>query len=119
MHRRRWTLTEAGLRVEDYIGGRGRHALVLRWHLRRLQLRLAGAGATVTTPAGEFRVTVSATGPITLAAGTGPVAEGFARTVEAPVLVCRVDVILPVQISTSWQQTSRPGPGPLGRRRWP
>ena len=116
VHRRRWMLTEAGLRVEDYIGGRGRHALVLRWHLAPgSQLRLAGAGATVTTPAGEFRVIVSATGPITLAAGTGPVAEGFARTVQAPVLVCRVDTILPVQISTSWQQTSRPGSGPAER----
>ena len=69
----------------------------------------------MTTPAGEFRVIVSATGPITLAAGTGPVAEGFARTVQAPVLVCRVNAILPVQISTSWQQTSGPGSGPAGR----
>lgn len=116
VHRRRWMLTEAGLRVEDYIAGRGRHAVVLRWHLAPgSQLRLAGAGATVTTPAGEFRVIVSATGPITLAAGTGPVAEGFARTVQAPVLVCRVDTTLPVQISTSWQQTSRPGSGPAER----
>ena len=104
VHRRRWMLTEAGLRVEDYVTGRGRHALVLRWHLAPgSALRLAGAGALVTTPAGEFRVIVSATGPITLAAETGKVAEGFGRTVEAPVLACRVHTVLPVQISTSWQ----------------
>jgi hypothetical protein len=116
IHRRRWQLTEAGLRVEDYVTGRGRHMLVLRWHLRPGSgLRLAGAGAVVTTMAGEFRVIVSATGPVTLTAGTGPVAEGFARTVEAPVLACRVDTILPVQISTNWQQTGGPGPRPESR----
>ena len=77
VHRRRWLLTEAGLRVEDYVTGRGEHALVLRWHLApRSGLRLAGAGALVTTPAGEFRVIVSATGPVTLAAETGQVAKG-------------------------------------------
>ena len=70
----------------------------------------------MTTPAGGFRVIVSATGPITLSVGTGQVAEGFARTVQAPVLVCRVHATLPVQISTSWQQASGPGPGPAGRR---
>jgi uncharacterized heparinase superfamily protein len=106
LHRRRWQLTETGLRVEDHVTGRGRHALVLRWHLAPgSELQLTGAGAQVTTRAGEFRVTVSATGPITLTAETGPVAAGFARTVEAPVLVCRGTTVLPVQISTSWQQT--------------
>ena len=108
IHRRRWLLTEAGLRVEDYITGRGRHAIALRWHLvPGAGLRLAGAGAVVTTPAGEFRVIVSATGPITLAVETGQVALGLARTVRAPVLVCRVTTRLPVQISTSWQQAPR------------
>jgi hypothetical protein len=107
VHRRRWLLTEAGLRVEDYITGRGTHALVLRWHLAPgSELLLAGAGAVVTTPAGRFRVTVSATGPIALTAETGPVATGFARTVRAPVLVCRVTTVLPVQISTSWLQVN-------------
>ena len=111
VHRRRWMLTEAGLRVEDYIGGRGRHTLVLRWHLARgAGLRLAGAGAVVTTPAGEFRVIVSATGPIKLAVETAQVALGLARTVAAPVLVCRVTAGLPVQISTSWQQVRGPRP---------
>jgi uncharacterized heparinase superfamily protein len=110
LHRRRWLLTEAGLRVEDYVTGRGRHAIVLRWHLAPgARLRLAGAGAVVTTPAGEFRVIVSATGPIILTAETGQVAEGFARTVEAPVLACRVGAVLPVQISTSWQPIGGPG----------
>jgi hypothetical protein len=107
-------LTEAGLRVEDYVTGRGRHVLVLRWHLAPGSgLRLAGAGAVVTTPAGEFGVIVSATGPIALATETGQVATGFARTVEAPVLTCRVTTKLPVQISTSWQRASVPGPGGL------
>jgi uncharacterized heparinase superfamily protein len=113
-HRRRWMLTEAGLRVEDYVSGRGRHAIVLRWHLAPgAGLRLAGAGAVVTTPAGEFRVIVSATGPITLTAETGQVAVGFARTVAAPMLVCRVTTVMPVQISTSWQQVRGPGPASL------
>ena len=67
----------------------------------------------MTTPAGEFRVIVSATGPLTLTAETGQVAVGFARTVEAPMLVCRVTAVLPVQISTSWQQVRGPGPASL------
>jgi Heparinase II/III-like protein len=118
MHRRRWLLTEAGLRVEDYVTGRGRHALVLRWHLApEAGLRLAGAGAAVTTAAGEFHVIVSATGPITLVAETGQIAVGFARTVEAPVLACRISGILPVQISTSWQQSSGTGTAPTGAAR--
>ncbi|MCW2909981.1 MAG: Heparinase family protein [Actinomycetia bacterium] len=105
VHRRRWMLTETGLRVEDYVTGRGRHAAVVRWHLAPgSELQLNGAGAVVTSPAGEFRVTVSATGPITLATETGQVASGFSRTVGAPVLACRVTTVLPVQISTSWQQ---------------
>jgi hypothetical protein len=113
MHRRRWLLTEAGLRVEDYVTGRGRHVLMLRWHLAPgSELRLAGAGAVVTTPAGEFRVIVSATGPVTLGAGTGPLATGFGRTVVASMLACRVEAALPVQISTSWQWA--PGPGSTG-----
>jgi uncharacterized heparinase superfamily protein len=107
VHRRRWLLTEAGLRVEDYVTGRGRHALVLRWHLSPgSELRLVGAGAVVSSPAGRFRVTLSATGPIVLATETGQVAAGFARTVGAPILVCRVTTVLPVQISTSWLQIS-------------
>ena len=111
MHRRRWMLTEAGLRVEDYVSGRRRHEIVLRWHLAPgAGLRLAGAGAVVTTPAGEFQVIVSATGPITLATETGQVAVGFALTVAAPTLVCRVTTVMPVQISTSWQQVRGPGP---------
>jgi len=113
-HRRRWMLTEAGLRVEDYVSGRRRHTIALRWHLAPgAGLRLAGAGAVVTTPAGEFRVIVSATGPITLAAETGQVAVGFARTVAAPMLVCRVTTVMPVQISTSWQLVRGPGPASL------
>ena len=116
VHRRRWPLTETGLRVEDHVTGRGRHALVAALASRA---RVAAAAdrrrRLVTTAAGEFRVTVSATGPITLAAETGPVAAGFGRTVEAPVLVCRGTTVLPVQISTSWQQTSSDERATTGR----
>ncbi len=121
IHRRRWLLTEAGLRVEDYVTGRGQHALVLRWHLAPgAGLRLAGAGAVVTTPAGEFRVIVSATGPMTLAAETGQVAEGFARTVEAPVLVCRVSTGCRCRSARAGSRSAGPGsrrPRARGRER--
>src|SRR5260370_1258281 len=33
LHRRRWSLTEGGLRVEDLVTGRGRHEIVIRWQL--------------------------------------------------------------------------------------
>ena len=52
---------ETGLRVDDLIGGSGEHAMTVRWHLAPGSgLRLTAGGAVVSTPAGEFRVAVSA-----------------------------------------------------------
>ena len=32
-HRRRWSLTPAGLRVDDLVTGQGQHEVVVHWHL--------------------------------------------------------------------------------------
>jgi uncharacterized heparinase superfamily protein len=104
-HRRHWSLTEPGLQVDDLITGRGRHDVVIRWHLAPgSALRVNEGGAVVTTPAGEFVVTVSATGLVRLAAESGPVAAGFGRSVDAPVLSCSIDAVLPVRVSTGWRR---------------
>jgi len=108
-HRRRWTLTESGLHVDDLVTGKGRHSVMLRWHLAPgSTLQLTAGGAAVGTAAGEFQVGISASGPIALTAETGPVATGFRRTVQAPVLIGRIDAVLPVRISTSWQRCRAP-----------
>jgi uncharacterized heparinase superfamily protein len=107
-HRRRWSLAETGLRVDDLVTGHGLHSVVIRWHLAPgSQLRLVNGGAEVTTSAGEFRVTVMATGsaasgPVRLAADTAPLATGFGRVVEAPLLTAAVETALPVRVSTDW-----------------
>jgi uncharacterized heparinase superfamily protein len=104
-HRRLWSLTEAGLRVDDLITGRGQHVIVIRWHLvPGSAVRLTGHSAVVTTPAGEFRVTVSVTGQPMLAAESSPVATGFCRSIDAPVLSCSIDAALPVRVSTGWRR---------------
>ena len=104
-HHRRWSLTEAGLQVDDLVTGRGRHAIVVRWHLAPgSALRLNEEQAVVTTPAGDFTVTVSATDSAALAAESGPVATGFGRSVDAPVLTCTIDAALPVRVSTAWRR---------------
>ena len=78
--------------------------MTVRWHLAPGSgLRLTAGGAVVSTPAGEFRVAVSASGPVTLTAGSAPVATGFGRTVDAPVLTCHIEAVLPVQITTVWR----------------
>jgi uncharacterized heparinase superfamily protein len=102
-HRRRWSLTERGLRVNDLVTGRGWHAIAIRWHLVPGSImRLDEGEAVLTAPAGEFRVSVCGTGPVTLTAGSGPVATGFGCSIEAPVLTCRIDTVLPVEVSTHW-----------------
>jgi uncharacterized heparinase superfamily protein len=102
-HRRRWSLNDTGLQIDDLVTGRGRHTIVVRWHLAAGSgLRLTAGGAVVTTSAGEFGATVAATGQITLAAGNAPVAAGFGRAVDAPVLTCTVDALLPVRVNTGW-----------------
>jgi hypothetical protein len=67
-------------------------------------VRLTAGEAVVSTPAGEFRVAVSASGPVRLTAGSAPVATGFGRTVDAPVLTGRIRGVLPVRISTVWRR---------------
>ena len=101
-HRRRWSLTEGGLQVDDRILGSGSHTTVVRWHFAPGSvLRLAPGGADVAGPGGrKFRVSVTANAPITLAVESGPVATGFQRTVEAPVFTCTILSNLPQLIST-------------------
>jgi uncharacterized heparinase superfamily protein len=114
-HRRRWSLTEAGLQVDDLVtghrrSGHGRHSIVVRWHLAPgSELRLVEGGAAVTGPAGEFRVSVRATSPVVLSGDSAPVATGFGRTVDAPVLTCRIAAALPVEVSTGWRRSAGRG----------
>ena len=66
-HRRRWSLTEDRLRVDDLISGRGRHEIVIRWQLAAdSAVRIYGGTALVTGPAGAFRVAVEAADPVLL-----------------------------------------------------
>jgi uncharacterized heparinase superfamily protein len=105
-HRRRWSLTEDGLDVDDLVSGRGRHEIAVRWQLAcGSRVRLADGAALVAGPAGTFRVVVSATGPVRLAAETRPVATGFGSTADALMLIGRMDASLPVRISTAWTRT--------------
>ena len=102
-HRRRWLLTEDGLRIEDTVAGRGRHQIAIRWHLPPgSEVRVEDRAALVTGPAGAFRVKVAATDPVRLAVGPGSVAAGFGSTAGAPVLTCRMDTVLPAGAATIW-----------------
>ena len=104
-HRRRWSLAETGLHVDDLVTGQGRHSIVVRWHLAPgSRLRLTTGGAVITTSAGEFRATVTATGQATLAADTAPVAAGFGRSADAAVLTATIHAVLPVRVSTDWRR---------------
>jgi uncharacterized heparinase superfamily protein len=108
VHRRRWSLTSTALRVDDIISGRGRHTVTIRWQLAPgCAVQIAAAGARVTTPAGTFQVAVTATRPVTLAAGSRPVAAGYGVTTAAPVLACRADAVLPVRVTTVWSRAGR------------
>ena len=106
LHRRRWSLTSGGLRVDDMVTGRGRHEIVIRW---QLAVGLSGAGRRrhgASSPARPAlsRVAVAATRPVLLAAETRPVAAGFGSTADAPVLTCRIDAALPVRVTTVWSR---------------
>jgi uncharacterized heparinase superfamily protein len=106
VHRRRWTLTGAGLQVDDEVTGGRRHEVVVRWHLAPgAAVHLQADGAVVSTAAGDFPVSVSASGPVRLGVEPGMVATGFHATSVAPVLTCRIDAVLPVRISTCWRRT--------------
>jgi uncharacterized heparinase superfamily protein len=108
-HRRRWSLTEGRLRVDDLIAGRGRHEIVIRWQLAAdCAVRIDGGAALVTGPAGTFRVAVEATDPVRLTAETRQVAAGFGSTADAPVLTCRMEASIPAWASTIWTRTHRP-----------
>jgi uncharacterized heparinase superfamily protein len=103
-HRRRWSVTSDRLQVDDEVTGDGRHGLVVRWHLAPgSEVWLQRAGALVTTAAAEFSVTVTGTNHFWLGIESVPIAVGYLRTVQAPVLICRLDAILPVRLSTSWR----------------
>ena len=106
VHRRRWTLTGAGLQVDDEVTGGRRHEVVGPLAPRaRTAVQLQADGAVVSTAAGDFPVSVSASGPLRLGVEPGMVATGFQRTAVAPVLTCRIDAGLPVRVSTCWRRT--------------
>jgi uncharacterized heparinase superfamily protein len=110
-HHRRWSLSEHGLRVDDQITGRGRHQVVLRWHVTpSAQVTLRPGGATITTATAAFEVTVTADGQPDLTIIDSPVSAGYGRTVAAPVLVCTLHPELPVRISTVWRGPNPPEP---------
>ena len=113
LHHRRWSLRADELRIDDTMTGRGRHRVVVRWHLAPgARLRLNPGGAIVTTRSGDFHVSVTAVAvksgtpacdpPLT--ATTAAVSAGFCRSVQAPVLACTLHLELPVRISTVWRR---------------
>ncbi len=105
IHRRRWSLTNDELQIEDLVTGRGRHEVVIHWQLAvGSAVRAADGMALVTSPAGAFSVTLAATAPVLLTAETRPVAAGFGSTIDAPVLTCRINAALPVRTTTVWSR---------------
>ena len=109
VHRRKWTVQAAELRVDDEVTGHGPHQVTVRWHLAPgSALRLVPGGAAVACAAGELTVAVTAgaagPGPV-LTVTTAPVSTGFAATVPAPVLSATVTSELPVAVSTVWRRT--------------
>jgi uncharacterized heparinase superfamily protein len=106
VHRRCWSLTAAGLRVDDEVTGGQRHAVAVRWHLAPgAAVHLRAGGAVVTTAAGDFEVSVSAWTRLRLGVEPGMVATGFQSTTVAPALTCRIEAGLPVRVSTCWRRT--------------
>jgi hypothetical protein len=61
--------------------------------------------AIIMTPGGAFDVTISAPARATLSVETRPVATGFERRADAPVLVCHTTGVLPIRISTEWRRS--------------
>jgi uncharacterized heparinase superfamily protein len=111
LHHRRWKLCARELRIDDTVTGRGRHRVVVRWHLAPgARLRLIPGGAVVTTRTGQFTVTVTVTANVTAASepalttALAEVSTGFDGTVQAPVLTCDLHPELPVRISTLWRR---------------
>jgi uncharacterized heparinase superfamily protein len=105
LHRRRWSLTSDGLRVDDMVTGRGRHEVVVRWQLAMgSAVRVADGTALITSSAGVFALTIASTSPVVIAAEARPVATEFGSTIDAPALICRMDTALPVRITTIWSR---------------
>jgi len=106
VHRRQWRLTDAGLRVDDEVTGKGRHSIIVRWHLSPgSAVRLHNDGAAVTTATtGAFAVRVGASCAFRMDAQEVSVATGFQHTTVSPVLTCQADSALPLQISTCWSR---------------
>ena len=114
LHHRRWSLTSDELQVEDLVTGRGRHEIVIRWQLAAgSTVRVADRTALVAGPAGDFSVTVAATAPVRLATETRAVAAGFGSTADAPALICQLDAVLAVGVTTVWSRAR----GSAGRER--
>jgi uncharacterized heparinase superfamily protein len=103
MHRRRWSLTSTALQIDDEITGSCRHMITIRWHLAPGSVVQPRAGsASVYTAAGDFLVSVKASCPLELSVESGMVATGFQAKTAIPVLTCRVNAFLPVQVTTYW-----------------
>ena len=140
VHRRRWSLTTDGLKVHDLVTGSGRHAIAVRWHLApgsTVRTRtgqaaeitpawvtsagvIAAAQArrfevSITAPGGAFDVIITAPGRATLTVETRPVAVGFERRIDAPVLVCHAPGVLPIRISTALRRTGDRSTAEAGR----
>jgi uncharacterized heparinase superfamily protein len=105
VHRRRWLLDGAGLRVDDDLTGGRRHAVAVRWHLAPgAHVRLRAGGAVVSTATGHFPVQISAPVPLRLSIDPAMVATGFQSAILAPVLTCRAESALPIRITTRWRR---------------
>jgi uncharacterized heparinase superfamily protein len=113
VHRRQWNLSRDRLEVTDEVTGGGRHSLAVRWHLAPgSQVELGSAGAIVSTPGGQFAMTLKAAQPLLLDLQAAPAAVGFLHTTTIPVLICRLDTMLPARLSTTWRRADRALPGP-------
>jgi uncharacterized heparinase superfamily protein len=107
VHHRRWSLTRAGLQIDDEVTGSGRHTVTVRWHFALGSVVQLRAGeAIVTTATGDFLVSVKPSCPLQLRVEPGMVATGFQATTVAPVLTCRMDAALPVRVTTCWRRAS-------------
>jgi uncharacterized heparinase superfamily protein len=108
VHHRSWALSARELRVDDCVTGKGRHQIVVRWHLPPLaRLRLVPGGAEISTASGQFIVTVTANPAVApaISATQAEVSTGFCRTVQAPVLASALHSELPVRITTIWRRS--------------
>ena len=104
-HRRRWSLAADGLRIDDLVTGRGRHEIVVRWHLSAGAIaEVTDRTAVVTSAAGSFLMTVKATTAVMLGVETRPVTTGSAGTADALVLTCRMNADLPARVTSCWSR---------------